>query len=259
MPLVLIASTTSGAVTTIALGLATVLTATRTPTVLVEADPAGGVLSARHARPSSPGLLDLAEAARRDATLPLTACARPLRIGEHDVPTILAPASAHQIATAVTRIIERAPALLNPSDRIVIVDRGRLDPGAATVDLVRRADLVLMVVRAHRDDLARLWQRLGELRHLAGRVAVLLTPHGEYTAGEVARMLCARLGGQVVVRGPLPYHRAAARVLDGRHAAGRHFDHGRLLVALHDTATQLVQPLLNPGPAARRPDLQHAA
>src|SRR5439155_22435469 len=80
------------------------------PTVVIEADPAGGDLAARSGLPFDPGVVSLAADARHPgAPLDLMTHSQPLPGGGR---AVLAPASPDQAAAAVASLAKRLPASL---------------------------------------------------------------------------------------------------------------------------------------------------
>jgi hypothetical protein len=175
------------------------------PPVLVEADCAGGDLGGWYWVPDSPGLGSLA-AALRTGQADVTTHATGLGCG---VEAVVAAAGRQQATVAVGLLAEADPALW-AKERPVIVDVGRLEPGAPSVALVSAADVLLLCTRGDAGSLLRL-----AAADLPASTRVVLTGGSGYRHSEVA----ARIGRPVC--GELPWDTYAAQVICGRRPAGR--------------------------------------
>ncbi|MBY8853854.1 chromosome partitioning protein, partial [Saccharothrix sp. MB29] len=71
---------------------------------------------------------------------------------------------------------------------VVVVDCGRADPGSPALPIVRSSDAVVLMSRAHADDLAHLPRRLPAVGRWSPNPVLLLVGEG-YTEAEVAREL----------------------------------------------------------------------
>lgn len=218
----------------------------QTRCVLLECDPSGGDLATRFALASSPGLVSLAAAARRDS--------EPEMLWRHTqqlpggLPVLAAPPGAdHALAAlialtpeggggSVLRLAARA------TDMTVVADCGRVDPTSAALPVVRSADVMLLLSRAHADDLAHLASRVAAVSRWSPRPALLLVGEG-YSAAEISREL------DVPVFGWIPDDGAGAAVLRGhgrsrgglsRSALGRAAD--AVSRALQANLTTLASP-----------------
>lgn len=194
----------SPGVTTAAVALAAVWPQ-GSPVLLVEADPDGGVLAARHGLGETPGMSTLAAAARhRMADGALSAHLQRLPGG---LPVLVGPADPGEATRTLEVIADRLAAVLAETDGDVLVDVGRLrSPGP----LVAAADVVLVVARPRLDELRPLARRLpGVRRESGGRVGLLLVGERPYRSEEVTRAL------DVPVVGVLPEDTAAAQALNG--------------------------------------------
>jgi hypothetical protein len=171
--------------------------------------------------------------------------------------TALAPEGAG--SDSVLRLAARA------TDMTVIADCGRADPTSAALPVVRSAHLLLLLSRAHADDLAHLASRVAAVSRWSPRPALLLVGEG-YSATEVSRELdvpvfgripedsrgAAVLRGHCRSRGGLPRSAlgraagAVARALQANLATLPSFQHGST-------------PANQPGPVPRsKPDAGHA-
>jgi hypothetical protein len=245
--------------TTTALGMAVMAAAGARP-VLVECDPTGGDLMRRHRLAARPSVVDLAAAARGSAAGTSEAFAagvQELRIGDRSVDVVVAPAGGAQTRAALPELTRPGYATLNPPDRLVVADCGRLDAGSPARPLLAVADVVVVLVGARADELAHLREHLADLVDLvAGRLIVVLTPGGTYQAAEVADVLTRHVADELTrqsdlltVTGPLPEDRRAAGVLGGELVAGRRWRRLPLLAALGPLMGELAPLLLTaPGP-----------
>jgi MinD-like ATPase involved in chromosome partitioning or flagellar assembly len=165
-----------------------------TAALVAECDPAGGCLAARFGLEPLPGMLSLASAARHglDAAM-VNAHVRPLPVG---LPALIGPTRAEQ-ADALSRLWPSiAPVLGRLPDVDVLADCGRVGPHAPTLELLRHADLAVLVAEPTLDGLEQLKDRLAALAAAltdpARRVpvlAVLLLGDRPYPPGEVEAWL----------------------------------------------------------------------
>lgn len=160
------------------------------PTVVVEADPSGGVLAVRYGLGRTPGLADLAAAVDTRASVSaLWSSAQSLPGG---LPVVAAPESG-EITVGILDDVARPLArwLRGLEDVDVFVDCGRSTPGSPTTALMAAADTVLVVARPAADQLYPTAHRVHALATQAGpgAVGVVLVGDGPHGAGEVATQL----------------------------------------------------------------------
>ncbi len=182
--------------------------------LVVEADPSGGDLGLRFSLSSTPGLVSLAAAARRGGDAGLVwRHAQQLPGG---LPVIAAPPDADQARAALSALapdptsglgVLRAAA--NQPGTVVVVDCGRVDPGSAALPIVCACDAVVLLSRAHADDLAHLPRRLPAVGRWSPN-PVLFLVGGGYSTAEVTREL------GVLPLGRVPDDPNGAAVLCGR-------------------------------------------
>jgi hypothetical protein len=256
MPLLMICSVRGRpGVTTTALALA-VCAPVEVHPVLVECDPAGGDLMRRHHLAARPSLVDLAAASRTTGSSatgfgaagpgalpepadPFKATSQRISLRDWTVDVVVAPAGGAQTRAALPELSRSGQAALNPPNRLVIADCGRLDLGSPCRALLELADVVMVLARPRADELAHLRERLGDLvDHAAGRLVVVTAQGGSYGVAEVSEVLTgvvvdelARDANALYVAGPLPADRRAAAVLGGDLLPGRRWQRLPLLGA----------------------------
>ncbi|XVS62067.1 chromosome partitioning protein [Actinosynnema sp. CA-299493] len=225
--------------------------------VVVEADSSGGDLGVRFSLPSAPGLVSLAAAARRDGHIDLVwSHTRQLPGG---LPVIAAPPDAERAGAALSALAPDpagGPGVLRvAADQpglVVVVDCGRVDPGSPALSIVRSSDVVVLLSRAHADDLAHLPRRLPVVGRWSPNPVLLLVGEG-YSGAEVARELGVSPLGRV------PHDPNGAAVLCGRpntlrwgrsgpsHSALGRFAHKvAIQLAARERPTPLSQPSAEP-------------
>ncbi len=187
-----------------------------TDALVAECDPAGGCLAARFGLEPLSGMLSLASAARHGLDPAMVAGhVRPLPLG---LRAMIGPTRAEQ-AEALSRLWPSiAPVLARLPKTDVLADCGRVGPHAPILELLRRADLVVLVAEPTLDGLEQLKDRVAALAALtdpARRVpslAVLLLGDRPYPPGEVEAWLAGQhlAVGQVAALADDP--RAAAKL-----------------------------------------------
>jgi MinD-like ATPase involved in chromosome partitioning or flagellar assembly len=165
-----------------------------TGALVAECDPAGGSLAARFGLEPLPGILSPPTAARHGLDSAMVAAhVRPLPLG---LPALIGPSRAEQ-AEALSRLWPSiAPVLAGLPDADVLADCGRVGPHALTLELLRRADLVVLVAEPTLDGLEQLKDRAAALAAVlidparrAPSLAVLLLGDRPYPPGEVEAWL----------------------------------------------------------------------
>ncbi|WP_431907701.1 chromosome partitioning protein [Amycolatopsis thermoflava] len=187
--------------------------------LVVEADPSGGDLALRFSLASSPGLVSLAAAARRGGDADLAwQHTQELRGG---LRVIAAPPDAEQTRAALSALTQHPTSGLellrqtaSQPGVVVIVDCGRVDPGSPGVPIARSCDAMVLLSRAHADDLAHLPRRLPTVARWTSNPVFLLVGPG-YSEAEVDREL------GVPPLGRVPLDPRGAAVLCGRPATRR--------------------------------------
>jgi hypothetical protein len=230
MSTIALGSVRSCGATTVAAGLAGVWPA---PCVLIEFDPAGGVLAAAAGRPAEPGLVSLAAAARRQPDPGLLQQHHQELLG--GVPVVCGPPSAEQARSALLML---APMLdrLGEVDGRIVVDCGRLDPGSPALPVFAAASLGLLVVRPRLADL----HAAGEWLRTSGRsrpAGLILVGSGPYPPAEISEAL------GVGVLGELPWDPEAAEALLVEPIGSRRLSRSTLSRSLRTLAGRLAEEL----------------
>jgi hypothetical protein len=117
--------------------------------ILVEADPAGGVLAARWRLQSRPSMVDVSASliTARDECTALDAGVQETVFLDEPVHVVCSPIQRTGARAALAKVLTQQPKLFSPSDRWVIADVGRIAPGSVTWPLLARSDAVVMVLR----------------------------------------------------------------------------------------------------------------
>lgn len=242
--LVLASAKSSPGVTTACVALAGVWPKERAVRI-VEADPDGGTLAARHGLAAEPGLSTLAVASRRSvAGDEIARHSQPLPGGE--VSVLVAPPTAEQVGRSLGILADRLPNSLRMDDSDTLVDVGRIRPVTPAWSLVEAADAVLVVARPRVEELQQLPARLRGLRATAARVGLLLVGNQPYPPAEVAAAL------DVEVVGVLADDPRGAAALNGE-GPGR-LARSPLLRSARDVADLLVAWSTPPVAARPAPD-----
>lgn len=132
-------------------------------TVLLEADPDGGVMAMRYGLGREPGLLSLAASARHGVAR------GDLWAHTQEIPGGLAIIVAPDRPDQATAALNTAGATLGPwlaalPDVDVVADLGRLGPSSPALTLAAAADMVLMVARPTSEQLMPAAERVNTLR-----------------------------------------------------------------------------------------------
>jgi MinD-like ATPase involved in chromosome partitioning or flagellar assembly len=188
------------------------------PVVLMEADPAGGVLATRYRLGRTPGLADLAAAVPNRA--PGTVIWNTAQALPGGLATVVAPESG-EITSGILRDVARTLgewcARLDEAD--VIADCGRVGSGSPALGLVSAADAVLVVCRPRADEL---YPAAHRLHHLAasdngqpprGWAGLVLVGRRPYEPDEITAQLGVPVVGVVEED-----HRSATAIRDGGSA-----------------------------------------
>jgi len=182
----IIVTGTTGGLTdlgTISLHLATMWP---TPITVIEADPDGGRLAARHNWELRPGLAELAAHVRTPATSTLDPQSL-RRTYRNDVSVVVAPPSAEQVIAALSIIAPHTRTLDQVLGTDVIINVGRVRPNTPASDIMRAANTRLLISRTDLDDVVALVHRQPLLKEL-GEWQVLAAG-GRYKIDELAKAI----------------------------------------------------------------------
>jgi hypothetical protein len=182
----IIVTGTTGGLTdlgTISLHLATMWP---TPVTVIEADPDGGRLAARHNWELRPGLAELAAHVRTPATSTLDPQTL-RRTYRNDVSVVVAPPSAEQVIAALSIIAPHTRTLDQVLGTDVIINVGRVRPNTPASDIMRAANTRLLISRTDLDDVVALVHRQPLLKEL-GEWQVLAAG-GRYKIDELAKAI----------------------------------------------------------------------
>ena len=168
---------------TISLHLATMWP---TPVTVIEADPDGGRLAARHNWELRPGLAELAAHVRTPATSTLDPQSL-RRTYRNDVSVVVAPPSAEQVIAALSIIAPHTGTLDQVLGTDVIINVGRVRPNTPASDIMRAANTRLLISRTDLDDVVALVHRQPLLKEL-GEWQVLAAG-GRYKIDELAKAI----------------------------------------------------------------------
>ena len=203
----------SPGVTTTALALAATWPENRR-CLLIEADPFGGVIGARYGLGDTPGLSSLAAVARHG--LDEEAVWRNVQQLPGGVGVLLGPASAeetHAVLRDVAGVL--ADWCTTQTNVDVVVDCGRIGPASPTVEMLVKADAVMVLARGSLDQIRPAAHRLTALQASGVEASLLLVGDSPYGSDEVAATLNAEVGG-VIAWDP----RTAAVLTGARSAVG---------------------------------------
>ena len=182
----IIVTGTTGGLTdlgTISLHLATMWP---TPVTVIEADPDGGRLAARHNWELRPGLAELAAHVRTPATSTLDPQTL-RRTYRNDVSVVVAPPSAEQVIAALAIIAPHTQTLDQILGTDVIINVGRVRPNTPASEIMRAANSRLLISRTDLDDVVALVHRQPLLKEL-GEWQVLAAG-GRYKIDELAKAI----------------------------------------------------------------------
>jgi hypothetical protein len=203
--------------------------------LVIEADPAGGDISARHQLPPMPGLVSLAAAARRHSTVELLADHSQSLPGGLQV--VCGPIGVEQARAALGVLASRGLHALRRAasvpDSVVLVDVGRLDAFSPALPLVQVADALVVLSRPRADELSHVATFLGEVSAWNKAPCLVLVGSG-YSRTEIECEL------RVPVMGTLPHDISSASFLCGQ-GNGRPLDRSKLGQAAASLATTLVE------------------
>ncbi|MFC4463959.1 MinD/ParA family protein [Streptomyces xiangluensis] len=235
--------------TTAAVGLAAGWPSAEQP-VVVECDPAGGDLLGRYRLETAPGLMSLAAAARHRA--------EPGLVWQHTqrlpggLPVVVGPAGADQARASLAQLTQSGTGMLrraaNRASTVVIADCGRIAPDSPALEVLREADVMLLLARARDDALAHVAMQWPTAARWSRRPCFVLVGDG-YPTDEVAREL------EVEVMARIPEDPKGAAVLGGRpgrRSTPARSPLGRTLAQIADLAASRAA-FDPPGPGRHQP------
>ncbi|MGW1286427.1 hypothetical protein ACWD4N_22630 [Streptomyces sp. NPDC002586] len=181
--------------------------------VVVEADAGGGDIAVRFGLSDMAGLLTLAAGARQEEAGPgLDGCTQDVAGG---VRVVVAPTGADQAAPCVSEIAS-CPSVLHGdggSESVVLLDLGRLG-GAASQELARVADRLVLVARGGTDGLAHVAARPEWLEGV--RPELVVVGPCRYAESDIAKALWMEPDQIHLV----PWDARAGAALSGRERIG---------------------------------------
>jgi MinD-like ATPase involved in chromosome partitioning or flagellar assembly len=216
--------------------------------VLADLDPLGSDVALRyrdsHHQPldTETGVLSLAVAVRRGE---LSSVEEHLQTTSTGMEALVGFSSPGQVTGVGAVWPHIASSLRSLPDADVIADCGRVAPGAPTLPVIERADVLVMVTRSTLEEVAHLRERLVGLRetlrlgHLDGTpvgVVVVTDPRDTQSAGDTERLLQSS-GVPVVSLGAVADDSRAAEVV--RTGSDRSIRRSLLLRSIHDVAGRL--------------------
>jgi MinD-like ATPase involved in chromosome partitioning or flagellar assembly len=184
--------------------------------VLLEADPAGGVLGSRYGFGVEPGVVSLVTGLRRTAgEIDVTPHARATASGVLVVP---GPASGEDARAVWASVADGVADRLRRDSRVWIVDVGRVDVSSPVVALCAASSMTVIVVGPSTEDLVQLPARVAFLQSRGCRVGILVVGKCAYSGGDIA----AHAGVEMVwmVAGDRDIIRIAATALEDRKRVG---------------------------------------
>ena len=204
--------------------------------LLVEADPFGGVLGARYGLGDTPGLPSLAAVARHG--LDEEAVWRNVQQLPGGVGVLVGPASAeeaHAVLADVAGVL--ADWCTTQTDVDVIVDCGRIGPSSPVVEMLTRADTVMVLARPSLDQLRPAAHRLSALKTSGVEASLLLVGDKPYGSDEVAVTL------NTDVAGVIAWDPRTAAVLTGARGAVRDLHRSPLVRSTATLTSRLASSL----------------
>lgn len=153
--------------------------------VVLEADPAGGVLGARYGLGVEPGAVRLVTAVRRNGatTVDLGGIARELG---GDLSVVPGPESGEQARAVWAEGASAVSARLAHDQTGWFVDAGRLDDSNPCMAFADSSSLVVVVAGPRHEDLVQLPSRLSTLRRRCDTVGVIVSGRCAFAAQEIA-------------------------------------------------------------------------
>lgn len=156
------------------------------PITVIEADPDGGRLAARHNWDLRPGLSELAAHLRTPTTSSLDPQTL-RRTYRNNVSVVVAPPSAEQVIAALSIIAPNTRTIDQVLGTDVMIDVGRVRPGTPASDIMLAAHIRLLITRTDLDDVVALVHRQPLLKELGDWK--VLAAGGRYKLDELAKAI----------------------------------------------------------------------
>jgi MinD-like ATPase involved in chromosome partitioning or flagellar assembly len=177
-------------VTSLAAAVATRLHGAGHDTILIEADPDGGVLAARHRLPLAPNLVELAGVTRRQAAL--EDVRRHTQYLGGTVPVVITHPSAERTVSALRTCAEPLAPVLAGSQIRIVLDAGRWRPATPVAPLLERAARLLLVVRPTLDQVVNVMHAVDGFLDRE-RVRLVVVGEEPYSAKQVEEVTGVKL------------------------------------------------------------------
>lgn len=184
--------------------------------VMLEADPAGGVIGARYGFGVEPGAVRFVTGIRRNgtSTVELADVARQV---DGEVFVVPGPESGEQARSVWSEGAESVAARLAADSGVWLVDAGRLDDANPSIAFVDWSALTMVVVGPRHEDLVQLPSRVEVLRRRGdGLVGVIVSGRCAFDADDIRDFCKADATWVVATRGHLVDE--VGRLLDGGRA-----------------------------------------
>jgi hypothetical protein len=152
--------------------------------VVLEADPAGGVLGARFQIGVEPGLPQFLAGLRRseNPTPDIDRCAR---LVSDQVWIIPAPETGERTRAVLGALTDDTARQLATDQRIWFIDAGRVDETNPSLTLVNQASLAVLVVGARTEDLVQVPTCVERLRKRCERTALIVSGRTPFSESEL--------------------------------------------------------------------------
>lgn len=152
--------------------------------VVLEADPAGGVLGARYEIGVEPGLPQFLAGLRRSEN-PTPDIDRSARSVSDQVWIIPAPETGERTRAVLGAATDDTARQLATDQRIWFIDAGRLDETNPSLTLVNEASLAVLVVGARTEDLVQVPSCVERLRKRCERTALIVSGRTPFSESEL--------------------------------------------------------------------------
>jgi hypothetical protein len=179
--------------------------------LLVEADPAGGVLGLRFGLPSEPSLATLAGAAGRGNADPELLWSHCVDLG--GAPLLASPSDGLIATWALGRSTTYLAEVLRSLGRPVILDIGRIEAASPALALLPAADLVTLVCRPNAEEAQAMMYGSRTVKRHCARMGLVTVGDRPFRSQELADLAGIPLLG-VVPDDP----RVARALVGGRHS-----------------------------------------